>query len=69
MTSTPPASGAGSASGPPDYAPIPQSAPGPQPILPETAAGRVWLARPGPHTGYAAGVLGPLILAAIGRAQ
>jgi hypothetical protein len=35
-------------------------------ILPETAAGTVWLAQLGPHTGYAAGVLGPLILAAIG---
>jgi hypothetical protein len=35
-------------------------------ILPETAAGTVWLAQLRPHTGYAAGVLGPLILAAIG---
>jgi len=35
-------------------------------ILPETAAGTVWLAQLGPHTGCAAGVLGPLILAAIG---
>ncbi len=32
MTSTSPASGADSASGPPDYAPIPQSAPGPRPV-------------------------------------
>ncbi len=35
-------------------------------ILPETAAGTVWPAQLGPHTGYAADVLGPLILAAIG---
>ena len=27
----------------------------------------VWLAQLGPHTGYAAGVLGPIILAGLGR--
>ena len=35
-------------------------------ILPEGRAGTVWLAQLGPHAGYAAGVLGLLILAAIG---
>ena len=30
------------------------------------AGGAVWLAQLGPHTGYAAGVLGPLILAGVG---
>jgi len=30
------------------------------------ARGAVWLARLGPHTGYGAGVVGPLILAAAG---
>jgi hypothetical protein len=30
------------------------------------AGGAAWLAQLGPHTGYAAGVLGPIILAAIG---
>jgi EmrB/QacA subfamily drug resistance transporter len=43
---------------------------GPRPLVASgmlTAAGAmVWLAQLGPHTGYATGVLGPLILAAIG---
>ena len=43
---------------------------GPKPLVASgmlTAAGGVaWLAQLGPHTGYAAGVLGPLILAALG---
>jgi hypothetical protein len=30
------------------------------------AGGAAWLAEFGPHTGYAAGVLGPIILAAVG---
>jgi hypothetical protein len=30
------------------------------------AGAMAWLAQLGPHTGYAAGVLGPLILVAIG---
>jgi hypothetical protein len=30
------------------------------------AGGAAWLAQLGPHTGYAAGVLGPIILAAVG---
>jgi EmrB/QacA subfamily drug resistance transporter len=43
---------------------------GPKPLVASgmlTAAGAmVWLAQLSPHTGYAAGVLGPLILAAVG---
>ncbi len=43
---------------------------GPRPLVASgmlTAAGAmVWLAQLGPHTGYATGVLGPLIVAAIG---
>jgi MFS family permease len=43
---------------------------GPKPLVASgmlTAAGAAaWLAQLGPHTGYAAGVLGPLILAGIG---
>ena len=43
---------------------------GPRPLVASgmlAAAGAMaWLAQLGPHTGYAAGVLGPLILAAIG---
>jgi MFS family permease len=43
---------------------------GPKPLVAcgmLTAAGAMaWLAQLGPHTGYAAGVLGPLILAALG---
>jgi EmrB/QacA subfamily drug resistance transporter len=35
---TPPASGADSAPGPPDYAPVPQSAPGPQPVTGRAAS-------------------------------
>jgi hypothetical protein len=30
------------------------------------AGGAAWLAQLGPHTGYATGVLGPIILAAVG---
>jgi EmrB/QacA subfamily drug resistance transporter len=43
---------------------------GPKPLIASgmlaAAGAMVWLARLGPHTGYAAGVLGPLILAAVG---
>jgi EmrB/QacA subfamily drug resistance transporter len=43
---------------------------GPKPLVTSgmlaAAGGAVWLALLGPHTGYAAGVLGPLILAGIG---
>jgi EmrB/QacA subfamily drug resistance transporter len=43
---------------------------GPRPLVTSgmlTAAGAmVWLAQLGPHTGYAAGVLGPLVVAAVG---
>ena len=43
---------------------------GPKPLIAfgmlAAAGGTAWLAQLGPHTGYAAGVLGPLILAGIG---
>ena len=43
---------------------------GPKPLVASgmlaAAGGAAWLAQLGPHTGYAAGVLGPIILAAIG---
>jgi EmrB/QacA subfamily drug resistance transporter len=43
---------------------------GPRPLvafgLTAAAGGAVWLAQLGPHTGYGAGVLGPMILAGIG---
>jgi EmrB/QacA subfamily drug resistance transporter len=43
---------------------------GPKPLVAAgmlaAAGGAVWLAQLGPHTGYAAGVVGPLILAALG---
>ncbi|HEV2259647.1 MAG TPA: hypothetical protein VGS06_41585, partial [Streptosporangiaceae bacterium] len=43
---------------------------GPKPLVAAgmlaAAGAAVWLAQLGPHTGYAAGVLGPMILAAIG---
>jgi EmrB/QacA subfamily drug resistance transporter len=43
---------------------------GPKPLVGlgmlAAAGGSAWLAQLGPHTGYAAGVLGPIILAAIG---
>lgn len=43
---------------------------GPKPLVAlgmlAAAGGTAWLAQLGPHTGYAAGVLGPLILAGIG---
>jgi hypothetical protein len=43
---------------------------GPRPLvasgLTAAAGGAAWLAQLGPHTGYAAGVLGPVILAGIG---
>jgi EmrB/QacA subfamily drug resistance transporter len=43
---------------------------GPRPLVASgmlaAAGGAVWLAQLGPHTGYATGVVGPLILAAIG---
>ena len=43
---------------------------GPRPLVASgmlaAAAGAAWLAQLGPHTGYAVGVLGPIILAAIG---
>src|ERR1700728_4136875 len=43
---------------------------GPKPLVASgmlaAAGAMVWLARLGPHTGYAAGVLGPIILAAVG---
>jgi hypothetical protein len=43
---------------------------GPKPLVTSgmlaAAGGAAWLARLGPHTGYAAGVLGPIILAAAG---
>jgi EmrB/QacA subfamily drug resistance transporter len=43
---------------------------GPRPLVVSgmlaAAGGAAWLAQLGPHTGYAAGVLGPIILAAIG---
>jgi MFS family permease len=43
---------------------------GPKPLIASgmlaAAAGTAWLAHLSPHTGYAAGVLGPLILAGIG---
>ncbi len=43
---------------------------GPKPVVAAgmlaAAGGTAWLAQLGPHTGYAAGVLGPLILAGIG---
>jgi EmrB/QacA subfamily drug resistance transporter len=43
---------------------------GPRPLVASgmlaAAGGAVWLAQLGPHTGYAAGVLGPIILAAVG---
>jgi EmrB/QacA subfamily drug resistance transporter len=43
---------------------------GPRPLVTSgllaAAGGAVWLAQLGPHTSYAAGILGPMILAAIG---
>jgi hypothetical protein len=43
---------------------------GPKPLVASgmlaAAGAMVWLARLGPHTGYAAGVLGPVILASAG---
>ena len=43
---------------------------GPRPLIASgmlaAAGGAAWLAQLGPHTGYAAGVLGPLILAGVG---
>ena len=43
---------------------------GPRPLVASgmlaAAGGAAWLAQLGPHTGYGAGVLGPLILAAVG---
>ncbi len=43
---------------------------GPKPLVAfgmlAASGGMVWLAQLGPHTGYAAGVLGPIILAGIG---
>src|SRR5256886_7806659 len=43
---------------------------GPRPLVASgmlaAAGGAAWLAQLGPHTGYAAGVLGPLILAGVG---
>src|SRR2546429_4918286 len=43
---------------------------GPKPLVASgmlaAAGGTAWLAQLGPHTGYAAGVLGPLILAGVG---
>jgi EmrB/QacA subfamily drug resistance transporter len=43
---------------------------GPRPLVAfgmlAAAGGAVWLAQLGPHTGYGAGVVGPLVLAAIG---
>ena len=43
---------------------------GPRPLVAlgmlAAAGAMVWLAQLGPHTGYAAGVLGPIILAAVG---
>ena len=43
---------------------------GPRPLVASgmlaAAGGAVWLAQLGPHTGYAAGVLGPIILAGVG---
>ena len=43
---------------------------GPKPLVASgmlaAAAGAVWLAQLGPHTGYAAGVLGPLVLTGLG---
>src|SRR5579859_79814 len=43
---------------------------GPRPLIASgmlaAAGGAVWLAQLGPHTGYAAGILGPLILAGMG---
>ena len=43
---------------------------GPKPLVAAgmlaAAGGMAWLAQLGPHTGYATGVLGPLILAALG---
>src|SRR5246127_3556509 len=43
---------------------------GPRPLVASgmlaAAGGAAWLAQLGPHTGYAAGVLGPIILAAVG---
>ena len=43
---------------------------GPKPLvaagMAAAAGGAAWLAQLGPHTGYAAGVLGPIILAAVG---
>ena len=43
---------------------------GPRPLVASgmlaAAGAMVWLAQLGPHTGYAAGVLGPIILAAVG---
>jgi MFS family permease len=43
---------------------------GPKPLIAfgmlAAAGGTAWLAQLGPHTGYAAGVLGPLILAGVG---
>jgi predicted MFS family arabinose efflux permease len=43
---------------------------GPKPLVASgmlaAAGAMVWLAQLGPHTGYAAGVLGPIILAAVG---
>jgi EmrB/QacA subfamily drug resistance transporter len=43
---------------------------GPRPLIASgmlaASAGTAWLAQLGPHTGYASGVLGPLILAGIG---
>jgi hypothetical protein len=43
---------------------------GPRPLIAlgmlAAAGGAAWLAQLGPHTGYATGVLGPIILAAVG---
>jgi hypothetical protein len=43
---------------------------GPKPLVTfgmvAASGGAVWLAQLGPHTGYPAGVLGPLIIAGVG---
>jgi EmrB/QacA subfamily drug resistance transporter len=46
----------------PRFGPRPLVAPG----MLGAAGAMIWLAQLGPHTGYAAGVLGPLIIAAVG---
>ena len=71
---TPPASGADSAPGPPDYAPVPASPLvariGPRPLIvvgsAMVAGGMFWFSRLTEHAGYASHLLGPQLVSSFG---